>query len=151
MNFITHIDADGRPTVITIPQELSVDEIRAIVRSIGEPKHVEVTQLCTALNNLFDETLPTTVEGDNGDEVLRRARLLVDENVKWKSAVEGAMETMEHSSFREDGYCSGRTTFNERFERFVEEGEDYKEKADQLEDMQSAVDEAMEALRRVES
>lgn len=157
MNFITHIDADGKPTVIPVnfekvfnsPNPLSVEEIRLFVRNIEDNvwnrAALRVRELEDQLRSIctkIDDSAANVPTGAEPEDAVRKVEELIDrfeEHEETLSGIEACLDGCEGAG------CSG-DRIPDRVTSLIDGA---KEDEDRIEELQDAVETALDALKAV--
>jgi DnaJ-domain-containing protein 1 len=149
LTFITHVDADGRPTIIPIdfakiigvPEAPVLDVIRETVARMEASRHD--TDLQSAIHRIFDAKVKGGSLGDQPDQILQRLENVIDDLNKAEEDLDSIEATLDDCD--EVQNIHGESLPN----RVCEVCDALKEKDGENEDMTAAIDEAIESLRRV--
>jgi hypothetical protein len=149
LTFITHVDADGRPTIIPIdfamilgvPETPVLDVIKETVHRMETGRHD--LDLQAAIHRMFDSKVKGGSLGDQPEQILQRLTNVIDDLNKAEEDLDSIEATL-------DGCDAVQNVHGESLPNRVHEVCDaLDEKDSENEEMNSAIGEAIEALRRV--
>jgi hypothetical protein len=149
ITFLTHVDADGRPTIIPIdfakiigvPETPVIEVIRETVARMEASRHD--TDLQSAIHRLFDSKVKGGSLGDQPDQILQRLENVIDDANRYEEdldAIEATLDGCDEVDNRRQETLPNRV---------CEVCDALKEKDDENTEMNEAINEAIESLRRV--